>query len=88
MNHLLQQGYEEITAGVFVSFSVAALENIVLVQTNLISQLPYVFTGTVLTSQISNFVRSNYKFSLYTSAKAPNKKTNLYSQRDSAVSGR
>ena len=44
MNHLLQQGYEEITAGVFASFSAAALENIVLVQTNLISQSPYVFT--------------------------------------------
>ena len=40
MNQLPQQGYEEITAGVFVSFSVAALENIVLVQTNLISQSP------------------------------------------------
>ena len=88
MNHLPQQGYEEITAGVSVSFSVAALENIVLVQTNLISQSPYVFTQTVLTNQILSFVRLNYKFSLRTSAKAPNKKTNLYSQRGSAVSGR
>ena len=80
MNHLPQQGYREITAGVSVSFSVAALENIVLVQTDLISQSPYVFTRTVLTNQILSFVRSNHKFSLHTSAKAPNKKTNLYSQ--------
>ena len=45
-----------------------------LAQTNLIYQLPFVFTRPVLTNQISNLARSSYKFSLHIRAKVPNKK--------------
>ena len=46
----------------------------VLAQSNLISQPPLHPTWPVLTNQVSDFVRSNYKFSLHIRAEAPNKK--------------
>ena len=65
INHLPWQGWEKITAGVFVSFCVAVPSN-----------TPFVFTWPVLTNQISNLLRSNYKLSWHIRAEAPSKNLN------------
>ena len=57
INHLLLQGQEKITGDVFVRLSTVASVDI--------SALPLCFTWPVLTNQIPNFVRSNYKLSLH-----------------------
>ena len=57
INHLLLQGQDKITGDVFVRLSTVASADI--------SAFSLCFTRPVLTNQIPNFVRSNYKLSLH-----------------------
>ena len=67
IHHLLRQGSEKITVGVFVSF-----HRIFSNESNL--PTPFVFSWPALTNQISNHLRLNYEFSLHLRAEALVKK--------------